>query len=171
MNNIKKGNTMIKVMGGIIGALVLVIIVGSFMFVNQESAHKKKTKEEVATAITKEKEKKEKEEKEAKKKYIDTKEILPLGSVVITKKGDTPLMIVSRASLYGQEENIGYFDYAAVIYPKGVEDVDKFVFFNREDVDSILSTGYINDDEKQFAKNYEKLIKGSGYKKLSLEGK
>lgn len=43
-------------------------------------------------------------------------QILPIGTVIITKEGNIPLMIVSRAALFEKDGEIGYFDYSAVPY-------------------------------------------------------
>jgi len=41
-------------------------------------------------------------------------QILPLGSVVITKEGNIPLLIVSRGGLFDKDGKVGYFDYVSV---------------------------------------------------------
>ena len=49
--------------------------------------------------------------------------ILPIGSIVVTKEGTIPLMIVSRAALFQNNNGqVGYFDYSAVPYPSGITD-------------------------------------------------
>ena len=45
------------------------------------------------------------------------KNLLPLGSVVRLNKGELKIMIISRLPLYNNEGTIGYFDYAACVYP------------------------------------------------------
>ena len=47
------------------------------------------------------------------------KNLLPLGSVVRLNKGELKIMIISRLPLYNNEGTIGYFDYAACVYPTG----------------------------------------------------
>lgn len=95
--------------------------------------------------------------------------ILPIGSIVMTESGEVPLMIVGRASLFEQEGEIGYFDYSAVTYPQGVTDGKEFVFFNREDVNSIIYFGYVNSQEQQFASEYDELVSKSEYKKIDTK--
>lgn len=94
--------------------------------------------------------------------------ILPIGTVLRTKTGEVPLMVVNRAALYEENGELGYFDYAAVVYPEGLNDDNEFVFFNREDVAEVYFFGYINADEQLFEEQYDDLVKESGYKKLSL---
>ncbi|WP_242327069.1 MULTISPECIES: DUF4176 domain-containing protein [Lactococcus] len=98
-----------------------------------------------------------------------SEEILPVGTVVITKEGNVPLMIVSRGALFDNHGNLGYFDYSAVPYPSGITDEKEFAFFNREDIDTVIYFGYRNSDEQLFAENYDTLISKSGYKKLNIE--
>jgi len=98
----------------------------------------------------------------------EKEQILPIGSVIITKEGNIPLMIVSRAALFEQDDKVGYFDYSAVPYPSGVTDNEQYAFFNHEDVESIIFIGYINSEEQVFADNYEEIVGKSGYDKLSL---
>lgn len=51
--------------------------------------------------------------------------ILPIGSVVTIKDGNLPLLIISRADLFENNGELGYFDYSAVIYPEGMTEGDK----------------------------------------------
>lgn len=97
--------------------------------------------------------------------------ILPIGTVVLTETGEVPLMIVSRASLFDDNGEIGYFDYAAVPYPEGMVTDNEYLFFNHEDVADVIYFGYVNSHEQIFAEQYDKLVKESGYKKLSLDSK
>ena len=51
----------------------------------------------------------------------------------------------------------------------GMDDDDQFIFFNHEDIKSILFTGYITAEEQQFAWNYQELSAECGYEKLQLK--
>ena len=95
------------------------------------------------------------------KKYI-----LPIGTVVSLQEGDALLMIIGRAQLFNQDGVIGYFDYSATLYPQGLDGNQEFVFFNMEDV---VFEGFRNDQEIDFAKNYEKNIEATDYPKLSIK--
>ena len=95
--------------------------------------------------------------------------ILPIGSIVMTENGTTPLMIVGRASLFEQDDQTGYFDYSAVPYPQGVTDGKEFIFFNQEDVAHILYFGYVTAEEQEFASKYDELVSKSGYEKLDTQ--
>lgn len=95
--------------------------------------------------------------------------ILSIGTIIITKDGNIPLMVVSRGALFDNNGTVGYFDYSAVPYPTGITDGEEFAFFNREDIESIIYFGYQNSDEQIFADNYDELISKSGYKKLDIK--
>lgn len=95
--------------------------------------------------------------------------ILPIGTIVLTQMGEFPLMIVSRASLYDDNGEIGYFDYAAVPYPEGMGNDGEYLFFNHEDIANVIYFGYVNSHEQVFSDQYYDLVRESGYKKLSLD--
>ena len=98
----------------------------------------------------------------------EKEQVLPIGTVIITKDGNVPLMIISRGALFDNAGKVGYFDYSAVPYPSGITDGEEFAFFNREDVEAIIFIGYINSDEQIFAENYDDLLSKSGYEKLNI---
>lgn len=55
--------------------------------------------------------------------------ILPLGSIVHIKTDtQTDYMIVNRAALYQEGKQVGYFNYAAVIYPDGLNANNELTF-------------------------------------------
>ncbi|MBN6065326.1 DUF4176 domain-containing protein [Aggregatibacter actinomycetemcomitans] len=81
--------------------------------------------------------------------------ILPLGSVVILKnaKEEKKLMIVVRNPIITKEGVTGYTDYAACVYPVGVE--GKILhYFNHQNIKEILFTGYIDELEAKYQKYY-----------------
>lgn len=94
--------------------------------------------------------------------------ILPIGSVIKTKKGNVKLMIVGRAQLYNNDGTIGYFDYSALVYPEGITSQQEFAFFNHEDIQEIYFEGYRDEIEEKFAEKYEENIKKTSYPKLTL---
>ncbi len=101
-------------------------------------------------------------------KKEDTNILLPLGTVVYTKTGTVPLMIVSRGALSYENNELGYLDYSAVLYPEGLQDYEHMIFFNKEDVGRVIFKGPINSGERFIAKNYDKLIAKSGLHKIKV---
>ena len=83
--------------------------------------------------------------------------ILPLGSVVFLNDASVKLMIISRFPLIENNGEIGYFDYAACIYPIGHNDEFSY-YFNQEDIKEVIiiehadqhkcDTHYVFDEER-----------------------
>ena len=62
-------------------------------------------------------------------------------------------MIVVRNPVLIRENITGYTDYAACVYPVGVEG-DSLYYFNHEHIKEILFTGYIDELEEKYQKMY-----------------
>ncbi|EKJ3581708.1 TPA: DUF4176 domain-containing protein [Enterococcus faecalis] len=93
-------------------------------------------------------------------------EILPLGTVVALKNGDgTQLMIVSRAIIIEENKQDCYYDYGAVLIPEGMSTPEAVYFFNKENVGDIIFRGYENEEEKQYASQYDQMINQANIKK------
>jgi len=78
------------------------------------------------------------------------KEYLPIGSVVILKEGEEPLMICGRQQIHLETNTV--YDYASYYYPEGSISDEYTFFFDHDDIDKILFTGYITDKETAFVK-------------------
>lgn len=93
---------------------------------------------------------------------MNIKDLLPIGTVVIMKNGEQPLMIYGMLQTDG---NGGLFkkpkkyDYVCVPYPHGNMGEGSSFLINHEDIDKILFRGYDNEERKKFldklAKMYE----------------
>lgn len=95
--------------------------------------------------------------------------ILPLGGVVTLKDGDgTELMIITRGTLIEENGSEAYFDYGSVIIPHGMSTPDQVYFFNRENIETIIFEGYVNEAEQLFASKYDLNISNAGYPKASV---
>ncbi|HZK21406.1 MAG TPA: DUF4176 domain-containing protein [Oscillospiraceae bacterium] len=69
----------------------------------------------------------------------------PIGTVVTLIGGDRPLMIYGRKQ---KQQTTGItWDYVACLYPEGNLDEDKTVFFQNEEIENVLFTGYISEFE------------------------
>jgi hypothetical protein len=65
------------------------------------------------------------------------------------------IMVVARGTVYVDEltgEDI-FADYMAVLYPAGLNP-ETTIFFNHEDIDKILFTGFSDNDEERFLEIY-----------------
>ncbi len=73
---------------------------------------------------------------------------LPLGSVVMLKKGLQKLLIIGRAINVNRNGKDYYFDYAAVLHPQGLIN-SEIAYFNHEDVDKLFFTGYNDEGSRE----------------------
>lgn len=95
------------------------------------------------------------------------KNLLPLGSVVRLNKGELKIMIISRLPLYNNEGTIGYFDYAACVYPTGQAD-QQVHFFNEEDIAEVFFEGYRDELEEKFCEKYQEMVDKIPYPRLHI---
>lgn len=77
----------------------------------------------------------------------ETKEILPLGSVVLLKGSARAAMIVGRGVGVSNQADTYRFDYAACGYPEGVVN-DRLMFFDEKDIGRILFYGYRDESSR-----------------------
>lgn len=80
------------------------------------------------------------------------KDLLPIGSIVILKDGEQPLMIygimqTAKNGLFKKGQN---YDYISVPYPQGNLGDDMHFLFNHEDINEIIFRGYEDDERKKF---------------------
>jgi hypothetical protein len=76
------------------------------------------------------------------------KDYLPLGSIVILKKGEKAIMIYGRKQIHASTKE--EFDYVACLYPEGNINDEFTYLFNHDQIDKIIHTGYSDDEDKQF---------------------
>ena len=92
-----------------------------------------------------------------KQKY---EKFLPIGSVILLKKGQKKLMIVGYTQIYLKNKSEIY-DYMGCVYPEGMINIKNFYFFNHEDIEEVFYVGYQDEEEKEFM---QKLI--SSFEKI-----
>lgn len=84
-----------------------------------------------------------------------TKELLALGSIVYLEDGTKKIMIAGRGVVI-EDPDTGadvYFDYIGCPYPEGIDPEDA-LFFNQDNIDEVLFTGYTDNEEERFLKVY-----------------
>ncbi len=82
---------------------------------------------------------------------------LPIGTVVMLKKGRTPVMITSFC-VYPKENKGSIYDYGACPYPQGILNPDVVHAFNHDRIEKILHMGYETDDSKKMSELLNKGI-------------
>ena len=76
------------------------------------------------------------------------KDLLPNGSIVKLSGGDHYVMICGRVTVPAGEETI--YDYVGCLYPEGLTDMENMLFFNRDNIETILFIGYQDKQELEY---------------------
>lgn len=97
---------------------------------------------------------------------------LPIGSVVLLKNANKPIMVTgfcivptgTEITKDGEKEaELKVYDYCGCRYPEGTMDTNLFHAFNHDQIEEILFTGYETDSSKEFIKalndNYDDIVK------------
>lgn len=86
---------------------------------------------------------------------IESKTLLPLGSIVLLEEGLQKLVVVGRGAVYTEQQTgqDTFADYMAVLYPTGLNP-ETTIFFNHENIDKVVFEGYSDDEEKRFLEVY-----------------
>ncbi|MEX2785724.1 DUF4176 domain-containing protein [Streptococcus sp. H49] len=88
--------------------------------------------------------------------------MIPVGSVVYLKEGNQKIVILNRGPLVNQKGKTVLFDYTGALFPQGLD--DEVYYFNHEDIDEVLFTGLVDDDELRLEKLYRDWLKREGRK-------
>ncbi|MDN6690434.1 MAG: DUF4176 domain-containing protein, partial [Lactococcus sp.] len=83
-----------------------------------------------------------------------TEKLLPLGSIVYLKEATAKLMVVGRGASFDNGEGQVFSDYVGVVYPNGIDPEDA-LFFNHQDVDKLIFTGYSDEEEERYLEVYD----------------
>ena len=73
-------------------------------------------------------------------------DFLPLGSIVVVSGGIKKFVIVARALQVNINGCKQFFDYAACLYPEGMNG-DRLMYFQHTDISRVVFEGYVDDDE------------------------
>ncbi len=77
------------------------------------------------------------------------KNLLPIGSVVMLRDAEKPLMIYGIKQLDSNNPGIEY-DYIGVLYPEGNIGANFQYLFNHKDIVEVLFKGYETDEWQEF---------------------
>lgn len=83
-------------------------------------------------------------------------ELLPVGSVVLTKGSQRKVMIVGVCQKGGAEHKL--WDYAAVIFPEGYLSADKIFLFNNDQIERVYFMGYQDPEQIAFKEKAEEVM-------------
>lgn len=74
--------------------------------------------------------------------------LLPLGSVVLTKGARKRVMITGR--IQARRGDTRVYDYSACLYPEGIVDAGKMVFFDHDAIAQLFFVGMQDGEELAF---------------------
>jgi hypothetical protein len=93
--------------------------------------------------------------------------MLPIGSVVYLKEGRVKIMIENRYPLVNVKDEQVYFDYTGSKYPEGL-DPKQVIYFNRENIDTVLHEGYRDEDDVRYLSVVEQKVSEGNFKKAEV---
>ncbi len=83
---------------------------------------------------------------------------LPVGTVCKLKGADQ-MVAITGFCMKNQNQGDKVYDYVACYYPQGVFDQNRNILFDHEQISEILYMGYINDEETEFKKKVNEILK------------
>ena len=88
---------------------------------------------------------------------VESKQLLPLGSIVLLEEGLQKLIIVGRGAIYRDQvtQEEVFADYMGAIYPIGVNP-ETTIFFQNENIDRVIFRGFSDEEEERFMEVYGK---------------
>ncbi len=90
---------------------------------------------------------------------------LPIGSVVTLKDKSKKVMIIGYASVDSDKLDQIY-DYCACLFPEGIIRTDQNLLLNHEDIEEIISLGYVDEEQKDFNATLKELLSEENRKVL-----
>lgn len=89
---------------------------------------------------------------------MNYEKLLPIGTVVMLKKGSKRVMITGFCTATELDKNKIY-DYIGVLYPEGFITSNKNLLFDHDQIDKIFYYGLIDDEEKNFKSKLNQIMK------------
>lgn len=84
-----------------------------------------------------------------------SRELLPIGSVVLLKGGEKRVMVCGRIQTKSGENTI--YDYSACFFPEGIIDPKHMYFFNHDAIDRVFFIGFQDPEELELQKMIREL--------------
>lgn len=79
---------------------------------------------------------------------METKELLPIGSIVLLKEGTKKLMVFGVRQT--DEQSGREYDYVGVVYPEGNLGNDTWFLFDHENIAEVIFRGYEDEERTAF---------------------
>ena len=101
---------------------------------------------------------------------MESKALLPPGSVVKLHETEKEIMIMGFYPEYGTEGEVRTTkDYVGVMYPEGFISAEMFAVFNREDIAEVVFEGYRDNEWGDFQERLS-IIMDRGIKEPEKKG-
>ena len=73
--------------------------------------------------------------------------LLPVGSIVILKGTEQKIMVAGVCQIVRETEEDVMYDYSGVLHPYGFVDSEQIYLFDRDDIATVVSIGYMDDEQ------------------------
>jgi hypothetical protein len=83
--------------------------------------------------------------------------LLPVGSVVLLKDSTKKVMIIGVCQKEVGQDTV-FWDYSGCLFPEGYMGADKTFLFNNDQIESVYSLGYQDEEQLQFKKKAEEVM-------------
>lgn len=95
---------------------------------------------------------------------MEETKFLSLGSIVRLNGGVKKVVIIARAVATKIGNDTKYFEYGGCLYPEGLLG-DAVLYFNNEDIQTVVDHGYTDEDDTIMVKNLNDMILKLGFQK------
>lgn len=85
-------------------------------------------------------------------------ELLPVGSIVLLKGAKRKVVIIGFGAI--EEGSSEVWDYLGAAYPIGVISSNKNLLFNRNQIEKVVFTGYVDSEDIELRKEINESIEG-----------
>lgn len=85
-------------------------------------------------------------------------ELLPVGSIVLLKGAKRNVVIIGFGAI--EEGSSEVWDYLGAAYPIGVISSNKNLLFNRNQIEKVVFTGYVDSEDIELRKEINESIEG-----------
>ena len=82
---------------------------------------------------------------------------LPLGSIVYLEGGTQSLLIVARGLMVKNGDNLVFFDYTGVPYPRGLVG-EQVAYFQHSQIADVVFEGYRDDADTEAVNNINNFL-------------
>lgn len=83
--------------------------------------------------------------------------LLPIGSVVLLKRSTKKVMIIGVCQKEVGEDTV-IWDYSGCLFPEGYMGADKTFLFNNDQIETVYSLGYQDEEQQEFKKKVDEII-------------